>query len=446
MNEQIGRIDLLGLDQAMDASALTRTHYMVFFLCFILFVCNGYCLQALALAVPLLAAEWRLPADGFGLALAAAVAGMGIMSLIAGSLGDRIGRRPCLILAAVFIAIGSLGSAMSTELTSLTLWRLLAGFGLGFALPNSMALIADFVPMRRRVVGMTLLGGAMSAGTIAAGLLGPALVSAGGWKLLFIVGGIAPIPLALAMYFWLDESPKFLAKKYGNSPVLAAMLGRMNIVVPEVHQSATTVIDDTAPVPEAATLRRYLPVSIPYWIQGAVAGMLMFLLINWAPVLFVRAGASEAEALRSVAFINGGGFIAGLVISLILDRSKKLVLLVPAAAFALSTVVYLSAGTIAQTVGFSVVALLLGFAVGPAFITIGLASRIYPSQILATAIGISAALSSLGGVVGPLAGGVLISRNLSFEYTLGVLAAPALSCLIVAVALHLASRGLRDTA
>jgi len=53
-----------------------------FFLCFVSFVCNGYCLQVLALEVPHLLTEWRVQADSFGLALAAAVAGMGVMRIV----------------------------------------------------------------------------------------------------------------------------------------------------------------------------------------------------------------------------------------------------------------------------------------------------------------------------------------------------------------------------
>ncbi len=440
MKTEKDSFDLTGLERAMDASALSRTHLVVFLLCVILFICNGYCLQALALAVPILAAQWHVPPDAFGLALAAAVAGMGIMSLIAGSLGDRRGRRPFLILAALMLGVGSIGSMMSTGLTSLTVWRLVTGMGLGFALPNSMALIADFVPTRRRVVAMTLLSGAMSIGTIAAGLLAPTLLAAGGWKLLFAAGSFAPIPLALIMYFWLDESPKFLAKKHGNSPALTALLNRMSVVVPEISQAASTIGKSSAPSTTTASMRRYLPVSIAYWVQGAVAGMLMFLLMNWTPVLLLNAGASEAESLRSVAFINGGGFVSGLILSFILDRSAKRVLLVPAGAFAFAAAAYLSAGVVADIAGFSMVALLLGFAVGPAFITIGLASRIYPSEILATAIGASAAISSLGGVVGPLAGGWLVGRAFPIGTSMGLLAAPALLCLVSAVTLHLSSQ------
>lgn len=440
MGNTINRVDLAKLDEVIDASPLTRTHYTVFFLCFLLFLCYGYCLQALALAVPLLAIEWQLPAGGFGIALTAAVAGLGVMSIVAGSLGDRFGRRPFLILAALLIGLGCLGSAFSTGLTSLALWRLLCGLGLGLSLPNGMALIADFVPTRRRVVAMTLLSGGVAIGTIIAGLLAPALIAAGGWKLLFIAGGIAPLPLAVIMYFGLDESPKFLAKKHGNSAAVSGLLGRMNITAPELGEAVSTVGESATSAPITATMRSFLPVSIPYWIQCALTGTFMYGLMNWTPVLFLSAGASEADSLRSVAFLNAGGFAGGFILSLILDRSKNRVLLVPGAAFAFAAAVYLGAGTLIADAGFSVTALLLGLALGTSFIVIGLASRIYPSEILATGIGLAATIASLGGVAGPLAGSWLVAQNLPIGTTFALLAVPAFICLAAAITLHLVNQ------
>lgn len=437
MKQNINRVDLAMIDEVLDESPLTRTHYMVFFLCFLVFLCYGYCLQALALAVPVLTAEWRLPADDFGLALTAAVAGLGVMSIVAGSLGDRFGRRPFLILAALLIGIGCLGSAFSTGLTSLALWRLLCGLGLGLSLPNGMALIADFVPTRRRVVAMTMLSGGVAIGTIIAGVLAPSLLAAGGWKLLFIVGGIAPLPVAALMYFSLDESPKFLAKKLGNSPALASLLGRMNIAVPEFGETTSETLESAAPVQASATMGSYLPVSIPYWIQCALTGTFMYGLMNWTPVFFLSAGGSEADSLRSVAFLNAGGFAGGFILSLLLDRSKDRVLLVPAAAFAFAAAVYLGAGTLIATAGFSITALLLGLALGTSFIVIGLASRIYPSEILATGIGLAATIASLGGVVGPLAGGWIVAQKYPIGTSFALLAIPAFVCLAAAITLHL---------
>lgn len=433
-------VDLRKIDAAIDAGVLTRTHYTAFILCFFLFFCYGYCLQALALAVPLLATEWQLAADSFGIALTAAVASLGVMSVVAGSLGDRYGRRPFLILAALLIAAGCLGAILSTNVTSLALWRLLSGIGLGLSLPNGMALIADFIPTRRRVVSMTLLSGGVAIGTIAAGLLAPVMIAAGGWKLLFIVGGLLPLPLAAIMYFALEESPKFLAKKQGHSPQLVALLGRMNIDIPDLAQAGSAQPEIVGQPAKTASIGSYLDVSIPYWLMCALTGMFMYGLINWTPVFFLNAGASESESLRSVAFVNAGGFVAGFILSLLLDRSAGRVILVPAASFVFATAVYLGTGAIMDAAGYSFAAFLLGLSVGTSFIAIGLASRIYPSEILATSIGLAAAIASLGGVLGPLGGSWIVAQGYPTGTSFALLAVPALVCVAATLLLHFINR------
>jgi MFS family permease len=125
---------------------------------------------------------------------------------------------------------------------------------------------------------------------------------------------------------------------------------------------------------------------------------------------------------------------------LILDRSDKRELLVPAASFAFATAVYLGTGAIIDTAGFSIAALLLGLSVGTSFVAIGLASRIYPSEILATAIGLAATIASLGGVVGPLGGSWIIAQRYPVGTSFALLAVPALVALACAVILHFINR------
>jgi MFS family permease len=120
----------------------------------------------------------------------------------------------------------------------------------------------------------------------------------------------------------------------------------------------------------------------------------------------------------------------------LLDRSKDRVLFVPAAAFAFAAAVYLGAGTLIATAGYSVTALFLGLALGTSFIAIGLASRIYPSEILATSIGLAAAIASLGGVAGPLAGSWIVAQGFPVGTSFGLLAVPAVVCVIAVLALH----------
>ena len=122
-----------------------------------------------------------------------------------GSLSDRFGRKPILI-------IGVFGNALSLMLMgfSTTYWmlfgsRALAGVLSSATLPTAMAYIADSTSERDRGGGMGLLGAAMGIGMV----LGPGL---GGWAAesslsmpFFLAAGLSAIALLL-LIFLLPES------------------------------------------------------------------------------------------------------------------------------------------------------------------------------------------------------------------------------------------------
>ena len=122
-----------------------------------------------------------------------------------GSLSDRFGRKPILV-------IGVLGNAVSLMLMgfSTTYWmlfgsRALAGVLSSATLPTAMAYIADSTSERDRGGGMGLIGAAMGIGMV----LGPGL---GGWAAgsslslpFFLAAGLSVLALLLLLVF-LPES------------------------------------------------------------------------------------------------------------------------------------------------------------------------------------------------------------------------------------------------
>src|SRR5690606_17998019 len=98
-----------------------------FILCALVMIIDGYDLTAMSLAVPHLVREWGVPPSHFGIALSAAVPGLGAGALLLAPLGDRWGRRPVVIVSTIAIALATLGTATAGSVTELALWRLLTG-------------------------------------------------------------------------------------------------------------------------------------------------------------------------------------------------------------------------------------------------------------------------------------------------------------------------------
>ena len=130
-----------------------------------------------------------------------------IFAPIWGSVSDRVGRKPVLIVGIVGYAVFLILFGLATQLWMLFLARSLAGILSSATYPSMMAFISDSTTPEERGDGMGKLGAAMGLGVI----LGPGI---GGWLAsdslslpFFIAAGLAVVTLALVAMFLPESLP-----------------------------------------------------------------------------------------------------------------------------------------------------------------------------------------------------------------------------------------------
>ena len=118
----------------------------------------------------------------------------------AGSLGDRWGRRPLMLVGAGVFAASVLGYPLTSSPTELAALRLITGAGEAFFFVGAVTAITDLAPAQRRGEAMSLASLALYAGIGIGPLLGEAAIQRfgfGGAWILAAGGGLSALVMAL---------------------------------------------------------------------------------------------------------------------------------------------------------------------------------------------------------------------------------------------------------
>jgi MFS family permease len=162
----------------------------------------------------------RTPTDKLFASLATFWAGFltrPVGAMVLGPLGDRIGRKPAMLISFVLIGAGMLGLALTPTYAHIGIFapilavffRLVQGFALGGNVGPTTAYMLEAAPPRRRGFygafqytsqGAAILGSA-GVGWILSQVLSPHDLAAWGWRIAFFVGVII-VPFGL----WLRRS------------------------------------------------------------------------------------------------------------------------------------------------------------------------------------------------------------------------------------------------
>jgi MFS transporter, AAHS family, 4-hydroxybenzoate transporter len=377
-------------------------------------VFDGFDIQAIAFAAPKLMSDWGMDRAALAPILAAGLLGMFVGALLLGMVGDRYGRRRALLASIALMAVSSLLAATADGPAPLATYRFLTGLGLGGALPNATALMVEFAPLAFRtvIVAITVVGvpiGGMLGAAIAA-----RLVPAFGWPSIFLLGGVLPGVLLLAMAWLLPESPQYLARRPQRAKELATVLNR---VLGEARYDGSerfTNRDVRAGAGSAGPLALFGAAhrreTLVIWLIFFTNVFTVYCYFGWTPTVLSAVGLPLATALRGLLLFNLGGVVGALLGAWWMGRAgSRPVLLTLAGAAAVST---LALGWVEATPeeNLALMACLLIAGAGVSGVQVQMytvAASAYPTQLRATGVGWALGTARLGGVLSAFAGSVV---------------------------------------
>lgn len=174
--------------------------------------------------------------------------------------------------------------------------RLLAGFGLGGALPLDFSLTAELLPRRNRGRHLVLLESFWAVGTVTIAALAFALVSTVGWRPLLASSALAAL-LVLWIRLRVPESPRYLLRA-GRPEEARAVLARVaerndaelpqgELVPPPASEGASGLTALWTRAPWRTTLM--------LWAAWFAIGLAYYGLFVYLPTIFVDRGLSFVQ-------------------------------------------------------------------------------------------------------------------------------------------------------
>jgi AAHS family 4-hydroxybenzoate transporter-like MFS transporter len=373
--------------RATADSGGTLSNWPIVILTFLAVLFDGYDTTSLGLAVPTLAKQWQVSPAAFTAPLTVTNIGVVIGYLVCGRASARFSRRTVILTGVCLYAVGSVFTALSTNIETMTIVRLIGGVGLGLVLPAAVSFATAHNPGHRREMIAVLVTMGISGGALLGGLTAGRLITSYGWTSMFWVGAVCPA--LLLPFLW-----RFLRKE---TPA------------PSQHEPKQS---QAAGVREIFTgglaVRTVLLWAFAFLLFAAYYG-----LSSWVPTFMTGYGFTRTAAPLGVAALGVGGLAGALVVIVCSTRWPTVRVLM--------VTCVLAAGLMATvaTVPLSKAAVLLVFTgigggltaalVGQA----GVAASLYPQAARTTGVGWASALGRIGSVIGPALAGLLISVGAS---------------------------------
>lgn len=416
---------------------------------------DGFDAISVAVVLAVIVQVFGIDFSTAGLIISAGYVGQLIGALVVGALSDRIGRRRAFVLSLVVFGALSLASAFAWSATSLMVFRLLQGIGLGGEVPVAGALLNEYLGVRNRgrasVVYQTAF---MMWGFFFAPLVALASITAfgaeDGWRVLFAIGAL---PLLLAAYAWfrLPESARWLAHR-GRGAEADALVTQMEDQARERGHALADPVVTAAPAAGefrmgelfAPAYRRRTAMLAAVWFT---AFFVTYGYTVWLPTLYVSVGGLPPTSSLALTVALGAVTLVLVYVNAYLVEvvGRKPLL---TTGFAVMSAGALIAAVVTGPLGVStwqaLFACALVLAVGATLVTGSLyfyTAELFPTRMRGWATSACSSMNRLASVLSPILVGALLDGSGGVGAVFGCFAAAAVVGAVVMATVGVETRG-----
>jgi MFS transporter, SP family, arabinose:H+ symporter len=276
---------------------------------------------------------WGLSAGIHGIAMASALYGTVLGSLLGGWPTDRFGRKKTLLCIGLLYFVSAVWSGLATDVYSFVIARMIGGLGIGISTVVAPLYISEIAPPkhRGRLAGMFQFN--IVFGIVIAFLSNALLAGIGenSWRWML---GVAAFPSLLytAFCFGIPESPRWLLSRKGDRQAGVAVLQRIhpNATQDEISAQADEIAAASSTKTSSGhfwALRLRVPILLAFLIAffNQLSGINAIL--YFSPRIFEMTGLGEKAALLQSVGIGVTNLIFTFVGLWLIDRLGRRTLL-----------------------------------------------------------------------------------------------------------------------
>lgn len=434
----------LTVPQFIDKLGTNKTTWMLFILLGLSMMFEGYDYAIVNFALPSIQAEWSLNSAIAGSLASWSLLGLVIGGVISGPLADKIGRKKVLVGSVFLFGLLNLPLYFAQDWIVFSVFRVLAGVGLGACIPIVTTCFSEWMPSKRRGFFITFGMAWMILGTVIAGIVGGALCDSAAaasviageselssvqtitlpflsglhidhWRVAFFIGFL-PIIYAGILQLFMLETPYYYASKGQSEKCIAVLKSYESKVTGNTALADQLNPNNLLPSKAGEKIRvsplelfkkKYIKATLGIWV-GYFCGCLVLYGMNaFLPRMCGAMGYTYTLATISMA----AAFIANILCGYVSDRIGR----------KRTVVIGFIAGAICVClVGFScieawpymaimVVMIALGFTVNFGQTAIQpIMPESYPTEMRGMGTSWAQAVGRFGGALGPIMLGMIV--------------------------------------
>ncbi|MFE1950843.1 MULTISPECIES: MFS transporter [Streptomyces] len=392
-----------------------------------------------ASALPVLIRDWHLSTGQATFAVTSASIGMLLGALVAGWLGDRIGRVRTVALGVIVTGAASLAVAFAPGIELFSLFRFVQGLGIGGVVPVAATYINEIARCDKRGRFVLLYEMVFPAGLAAASLVAVWVVPNLGWRAMFVLGAL-PVIIGALLPRKVAESPRWLLSQ-GRTDEAERVIARIEA---EVERSVGAPLPEPGADPGAETprgrlrdlftgryLRRTVVLSglwfVAYYVNHGVSA--------WLPSLYTKEfGLDLTTALQYTLLSNITGLVGTFAVAMVIDRIGRRPALVAAlsgTALALGVLALTGATSGLKVALFASFTTLFVYAVNAGLYLYS--PELYPTANRARGAAFGGVWNRLGVILGPVTVGAILGAGGGLGLVFAQLACVAVAGAVIAL-------------